>query len=213
MSEQRGKFIVFEGIDGSGKSTVSAAIHAWMLSLDEPVHKTFEPTDGPIGSVIRNVLKHRIVADEKTIGAMFVADRLDHILNNENGMLKYLNRGTHVICDRYYYSSYAYHVPYLSLDYVIQANSVCADLLRPDLVIYLKITPEISMDRIGKNRSSSDLFETKERITQVFNNYEKAIAREGHSDNVKIIDASKPLEEVINEVKILIQDELMMLNK
>jgi dTMP kinase len=193
---KRGKFIVFEGIDGSGKSTVANKIFKRLNELDISTHKTFEPTDSPIGSVIRNILNKRIVADEKTIGALFLADRLDHIQNNANGMLKFLNEGTNVISDRYYYSSYAYHVPHLSLDWVIAANKVCADLLRPDIVFFLDITPEVSMERLNKNRKFHDLFETKERITQVYHNYKAAIKKEGDKDNVVIIDANRPADEV-----------------
>jgi dTMP kinase len=197
---KRGKFIVFEGVDGSGKSTVCNKLFQKLNDNGCSIHKTFEPTDSPIGSVIRNILNKRITADEKTIGALFLADRLDHIQNESNGMLKFLNTGSHVISDRYYYSSYAYHVPYLDLDWVIAANKVCADILRPDIVFFLDITPDVSMERLNKNRKFHDLFETKERITQVYHNYKKAIEKEGKKDNVVIIDANRSAEEVFDEV-------------
>ncbi len=198
--KNRGKFIVFEGIDGSGKSTISKMLHERLLRETIQSHLTNEPTNGPIGSIIRNIITKRIQSDEKTIGALFVADRLDHILNDVNGMLKLLNNNIHVICDRYYYSSYAYHVPFLSLDYVIQANSICAELLRPDVVFYLDISPEKSLERIAKNRNFNDLFETKERIELVHQNYMNAIAKEGKNDNVIIIDADRSLEEIFDDI-------------
>ncbi len=98
-----------------------------------------------LGSVIKNILNKRIISDNKTIGALFLADRLDHIQNTTSGILNYLNKGMHVISDRYYYSSYAYHVPMLTMDWVINANKVCADLLRPDIVFYFDISANESV--------------------------------------------------------------------
>ncbi len=197
---RKSKFIVFEGIDGSGKSTLSSMLYNKMNEQSLDVYKTFEPTDSPFGSVIRNILNKRIVADEKTIGAMFVADRLDHLTNNSNGIVKYLDDNTHVISDRYYYSSYAYHVPHLSLDYVINANSVCADILRPDIVFFIDISVEESMRRMNTSRKFLDLFENEERIRTTRQNYYNAIEREGKKDNVVIINGERTVEEVFEEI-------------
>lgn len=197
---KKGKFIVFEGIDGSGKSTISNLLFERFNSKLGNIHRTSEPTDSPIGSVIRNILNKRIVSDEKTIGALFLADRLDHIQNPVTGILNYLEKGINVISDRYYYSSYAYHVPALSLDWLIDANKICADLLRPDIVFYLDISVEESMNRLGKSRQFHDLFETKEKIEQVTKNYKEAIKREGKKDHVVMIDGHGSVEEIIDEV-------------
>lgn len=199
----KGKFIVFEGVDASGKSTISQMLFQKLNQEGTDIYKTFEPTDSPIGSVIRNILNRRIATSEKTIGALFLADRLDHISNPVNGMLTYLEKGTNVISDRYYYSSYAYHVPHLSLDWIIEANSVCAELLRPDIVFYMDIPVEVSMERLNKNRKFHDLFETKERIENTIEHYKSAIAREGKKDNVVMIDATRSVEEIFNEVYTL----------
>ena len=196
----KSKFIVFEGIDGSGKSTISQMLYEKMREVDADVYRTFEPTDSPIGSVIKNILNKRIVSDDKTIAALFLADRLDHILNPVTGMMQYLEKGTHVISDRYYYSSYAYHVPMLSMDWVINANKACADILRPDVVFYLKISAKESMRRINASRKFTDLFETYEKMEQVIINYNEAIAREGKKDNVIIIDGHQSVAAIFTEV-------------
>jgi len=197
---KKSKFIVFEGIDGSGKSTISEMLYRKINADSGNIYRTFEPTDSPIGSVIKNILNKRIVSDDKTIGALFLADRLDHIQNPVTGMLQYLEQGTHVISDRYYYSSYAYHVPMLSMDWVIAANKACADILRPDVVFYLKISAEESMKRIHASRTFTDLFETKEKMEQVIVNYNEAIKREGVKDNVIIIDGERSIAEIFAEV-------------
>ncbi len=73
---KKGKFIVFEGIDGLGKSTISNMLFEKINSHSGNIYKTFEPTDSHIGSVIKNILNKRIISDDKTIGALFLADRL-----------------------------------------------------------------------------------------------------------------------------------------
>jgi len=200
MNNNKGKFIVFEGIDGAGKSTISRMLHEKINTQIGRSYYTFEPTDSPIGSVIRNILNRRIKTDEKTIASLFLADRLDHLQNESNGILKYLQKGINVISDRYYYSSYAYHVPHLPLEKVVDMNTLCAQLLRPDIVFYLDIPVSESLKRISQNRNFTDLYETESKITQVRENYLKAIEKEGKKDNVIIINANNDIETVFNEV-------------
>lgn len=192
----KGKFIVFEGIDGSGKSTLSKMLHAKLIEEYGNSYYTYEPTNSPIGAVIRNILNKRIVTDEKTIGALFLADRLDHLQNDSNGILKFIDKGMHVISDRYYYSSYAYHVPHLELDWIIEANKLCADLLRPDIVFYMDISVKESLARISKNRNYQDLYETESKIAEAKNNYDNAIKKEGKKDNVHIINGHGSIDEI-----------------
>ena len=196
----KGKFIVFEGIDGSGKSTISKMLHEKINNEITKSYYTFEPTDSPIGSVIRNILNRRIKTDEKTIASLFLADRLDHLQNESNGILNFLNDGINVISDRYYYSSYAYHAPHISLDKIIEMNTLCAELLRPDIVFYLDIPVSESLKRVSKNRNFNDFYETEFKITQARENYLRAIEKEGEKDNVIIIKANNDIEAVFNEI-------------
>ena len=87
---KKGKFIVIEGVDGSGKTTQIEILKEKFKANGLKFHFTWEPTDSPIGSIIRNILNKRIEADEQTIAALYLADRLDHIQNNQNGILKFL---------------------------------------------------------------------------------------------------------------------------
>ncbi|MGB1241431.1 MAG: dTMP kinase [Chitinophagales bacterium] len=197
---QRGKFIVFEGIDGSGKSTQVKLLTEGLKAEGKSVYQTFEPTNSPIGSVVRNILYGRIDADEKTMAALYLADRLDHIQNGTNGMLKQLEAGKHVISDRYYFSSYAYHVPHVSLDWVIDANSICAELLRPDLIIFIDISTEISLERLTKGRASLDKYENFERISTVRKNYFAAMKRFEGIENIVIVNGNQSMEAVTNDI-------------
>src|ERR1700710_1612537 len=160
-------FIAFEGIDGSGKSTQVKLLTQKLEAAGLKVYTTCEPTDSPIGKIIRDIFSHRLEADHRTIAGLFVADRLDHLLNKTNGILRKLEEGYTVITDRYYFSSYAYQSPYMDLNWVIEANSLSAQLLRPDLNIYIDISPEISIERINKGRTSVELYETVGNLKNV----------------------------------------------
>ena len=126
-SRNPGIFIAFEGIDGSGKSTHIKRLTERISALEKKCYETKEPTDSPIGSLIHQMMTGRITADSKVIASLFIADRLDHLLNKTDGLLDMLNNGISVVSDRFYFSSYAYQGVDLDMDWVIQANAISAD--------------------------------------------------------------------------------------
>lgn len=193
-------FIAFEGIDGSGKSAQVKLLSDELKKEGHKVYSTFEPTDSPIGSVIRNIFKHRMEADHKTIAALFVADRLDHLLNKTNGIVKKLEEGNTVITDRYYFSSYAYQGIHVPLNWVIEANALSADLLRPDLHIYIDIAAEISMKRLSHARSSMELYETHENLVQVRDKYLEAMELLKFKENIYITDGNRPPQLIATDI-------------
>lgn len=193
-------FIAFEGIDGCGKSTQVKLLSDNLKNAGHKVYSTFEPTDSPIGSVIRNIFKHRIEADHRVIAGLFVADRLDHLLNKTNGILNKLEEGYTVITDRYYFSSYAYHGAHMALDWVIEANSLSADLLRPDLNIYIDISPEISIKRLNSGRSSIELYETKENLENVRAKYLEVIEKLKFEEQVFVTNGNRSPEEIAVDI-------------
>ena len=194
----RGKFIVLEGIDGSGKSTLAQGLCNKMTAYGFICEKTYEPTNGPIGQLIRAAFKRDIILSEESIAALFVADRIDHIQNSKSGLLSLLDKGVNIICDRYVFSSYAYHVPYVSMEWVIHANSICTDLLIPDLIIYLDLPVEISLQRLSTSRSNMEIFETAERLNQVAQNYESVLSHFSDSPfKIQRLDASLKASELI----------------
>lgn len=168
-------FIAFEGIDGSGKSTQVKLLSEKLQQEGHKVYTTSEPTGNPIGTLIRSIFKGKLEVDHKTIAALYLADRLEHLLNKTDGIIKKIEEGFTVVTDRYYFSSYAYHGTHMPLDWVIEANSLSAELLRPDLNIYIDIAPEISMKRLGKGRNSMELYETSENLINVRAKYAEAI--------------------------------------
>jgi dTMP kinase len=194
-------FIAFEGIDGSGKSTQVKLLAETLTQQGHKIYVTHEPTGGPIGKMIRDIFNHRMTGDQRTIAALFVADRLEHILNQTDGILKKLGEGYTVITDRYYFSSYAYHSVHVDIDWVIQMNHQAAALLRPDVNIYIDISPEVSMERIQKGRESVEMYETLENQRQVYTMYEKAFEREKDSEMVFRVNGNQAAEKIAEEIR------------
>jgi len=193
-------FIALEGIDGSGKSTQVKLLAEKMQQEGYKVYITAEPTDGPIGSMIRKIMKSEMHADERTIAALFVADRLEHILNKSNGILKKLKEGCTVITDRYYFSSYAYHGTHIDMNWVIHANSICAELLKPDLTVYIDSSPEVSMKRINSGRISTEHYETAENLAKVRNKYLEAFEQLKQQEHVFITNGDRTPQLVATDI-------------
>lgn len=193
---KKGIFIAFEGIDGSGKST---QIQLLMKKIEEKsirCYQTCEPSSGPIGSLTRQILTGRIKTDNRVIAAMFAADRLDHLLNPIDGIVSKIEEGIHVISDRYYFSSYAYHSVDVPMDWVIKTNEESAKVLRPDLTVFIDISAKEAMDRITKNRFHTELFEKESRLSKVRENYLKAFELMKEEEKVLIVDGTKTPEEI-----------------
>ncbi len=181
--DTKGKFIVFEGTDGSGKSTQMKMLFKYLAGRGVSCFCTREPTDSPFGALLRSCLTGRVEADEHTIAAMFAADRLDHINNGVNGIKKKLSEGETVLCDRYYYSSLAYNGGFVSLDWVAELNRPAMEALRPDLVIYIDLPPEDGMKRVAR-RGETDRYETIEKQKKIHDNYMEVFSRFGKGENV-----------------------------
>ncbi|GAA4469889.1 dTMP kinase [Nemorincola caseinilytica] len=193
-------FITIEGTDGSGKSTQARLLAERLAAAGHKVHTTFEPTGGHIGRLLRSILRGELKADQKAIAALFLADRLDHIQNENDGLLKMLADGYTVICDRYYFSSYAYHSVYVDMDWVIECNRMCAGMLRPDMTIFIDVPPEACMQRIVANREVPELYETTDILRKVRDNYLAAFTRLGNEEKVTIIDGNRAIDAVAADV-------------
>lgn len=170
-----GKFIVFEGIDGAGTTTQVALLHEFLLKNNYKSVKTCEPSDGPIGNLIRQALNKRILFNfnksifDEQMGFLFAADRHDHLYNPINGIFKFLEEGIHVICDRYYFSSIAYQgTNGKNREFIAKLNE---NFIEPDLVFYLDNSVEISMCRM-QHRSFLDVYETSEKLRHVKSCYD-----------------------------------------
>lgn len=207
IKQDKGRFIVFEGIDGSGKSTQIQNISKRLKTENLKVYTTFEPTDGLVGSLIRRMLSGEIATDQRTIASLFVADRTDHLMNSENGIKKKVNQGETVLCDRYYFSSYAYHAQYIDMEWVIHANSLNAEILKPDLTIFIDADPEICFKRIKLSRTDFEMYEQLDVMENVRTNYFKAFERLKSKEKIAVVDGNRSPEKVedaiLNEISKL----------
>lgn len=197
---KKGKFIAFEGIDGSGKSTQIQLLSNRLKEIGTYCYTTMEPTDSPIGSLIHQIMTGRIKTDNKVIAGLFVADRLDHLLNEVNGILPKIMEGTTVITDRYYFSSYAYHSVDMPMDWVIQANAQSKEILQPTITIFIDVKPDNAIERIAKNRFHQELFEKKSRLIKVREKYLEAFEKLKDEESFIIIDGNRPQNEIAKDI-------------
>ena len=150
-----GKFIVFEGIDGAGKSTQIEALSLALQQLGIAVHRTAEPTSLDTGRMLRDALGGKTERTPAEMAALFTLDRIAH--NKEIGTA--LDAGKTVICDRYYYSSLAYQGSLCDYDWVRRMNCDCPEIRRPDLCVFLDISPKEALARIGKRGEAKEIYE------------------------------------------------------
>lgn len=191
-------FIVIEGIDGSGTSTQVAALAAAFKAKGRKVQETFEPTSGPIGAVLREMLGGRVhltgteAGDRRLFAMLFAADRLHHIFRSGDGIKAQINRGIDVICARYVLSSFAYEG-----DDAAEASLVRTLNDRfptPDLVLFLRCSVETALTRIKATRPAVDIFENKKKLQRVAANYEELVA--AYAGPLLAVDATLPPAEI-----------------
>lgn len=200
---KRGKFIVFEGIDGCGKTTQAVRlknhINSYLRQSNSKIicEGEEEPFAGDvIGGNIRAVLSRQIKIPGDALAHLYVANRLTHI----STILPKLESGNHIICDRYYYSNFAYNqTPNTSLDDLIIANKLCIEQLRPDVVFYLHISPEVAYERRKGSRLTEDANDSMEKQMQVATNYDIVMQRfkEEYSDNIFKIECDDLTEDML----------------
>lgn len=197
---EKGKFIVLEGIDGSGKSSQIGRLVRRLEGLGVPCRADCEPTGRPTGALIRQALTGQAPLDPRVIAALFTADRLDHLVNGEDGLCAAIDQGITVVCDRYYFSSYAYQSADVGMDWVIHANTLSAGLLRPTVTVFLDVPAAEAMGRIRRNRDHQELFEREQRLNQTRTLYFEAFERLRDVESVAVVDGMGSEEQVAERI-------------
>lgn len=181
-------YIVFEGIDGAGKSTQINALKQWLEDSGLEVETIVEPTDSDTGILIRKMLKNPNATEEivqKTLGLLFAADRLilmDKLVNNE-----YCNKI--IISDRSFYSSLAYQDPQ---NWIAEINKFAK---KPDLVLLLDLDVDLAIERC----SGEDEFENKSFLANVKDNYLNLANND--KNRFKIINANNGPKKVQSDIR------------
>lgn len=197
----KGIFIVFEGIDGAGKTTQVDLLAQNLASLGREVSLSAEPTTLATGKAIRRALSGEEKKSECEMAAMFVLDRIAHNINSEIGIRALTERGIDVISDRYYYSSLAYQGTATDYEWVKVMNINSPEIRRPDLCIYLDLLPEESLERISRGRESLEIYENLEKLTAVrakFLSVVEDLRRDGES--IYVVNAARAAEDIAKEI-------------
>ena len=203
-NKQRGRFIVFEGIDGAGKTTQIELLEKRLKENGRQVYRTAEPTESVSGGLLRDALSGVSKRTACEMAALFTLDRIFHNVNPVNGIRKMLEDGYDVICDRYYYSSMAYQGSETDAAWVRDMNLNCPEILRPDVCIFLDLTPEQSMARIKGGRATQEIYENTEKLTAVRKKFFDVFEELKATEHICIVDAYRSIEEIHEEIFSLI---------
>src|SRR5881227_3611817 len=159
-----GRFIVFEGLDGAGTTTQAKLLAERLQSKGRTVYVAHQPSDGPAGQLIRQILAGRTatqqadgklgVVDERVMALLFAADRLDHLGSQIEPRLA---RGEDVILDRYMLSSLAYQGATVSHEFIQGANRYAR---KPDLTLFLYVPAPVALERVRKRGAKLERYET-----------------------------------------------------
>lgn len=204
-------FISFEGPEGAGKTSVlEALISELKTKLGDDLVTTREPGGNPISEAIRSILQPEEDngMDKRTEALLYTAARRQHFVEN---IKPALDQNKIVISDRYVDSSLAYQGGGrgLGIDNIWEINQFAIDGLLPDMTIYLDVPVEIGLARVNENRQGKIDRLDKESISfhqKVRETYLKLQSE--FSDRIKIVDATQPLNKVIDDTRILINQIL-----
>ena len=176
-------FIVLEGIDGSGTTTQAARLHAALLEEGMPSLLTCEPSDGPIGRLIRQQLADPHGARGEALSLLFSADRRMHVQTFQGHET--------VICDRYVLSAWVYQGLELELDR-IRIND--QGLPVPSITVLIDIDPELGAKRRAERGLPSDHFEKMSTQRAIAARYLTLI--QDFTGRTAVIDGSRSVDEV-----------------
>ncbi|MEI7424831.1 MAG: dTMP kinase [Candidatus Staskawiczbacteria bacterium] len=192
-----GKFIVVEGLDGSGKSSQVDLLIEYLKKNGKDVVVTKEPTmDSESGRKIKQALKKEIVIEPLELQKLYVQDRKEHL---ENKVMPALKEGKFVVSSRYAFSTFAYgYSDGLDVNLLIDMNK---EFLLPDLTIIIDVNPKSCVERIENRGEPVELFEKLEKLTKVNEIYKKT---SDMFENVVIINGERIIAEVFNDAKNVI---------
>jgi len=205
----QGKFITFEGGDGSGKTTQLGLTVAWLKSQGVDVLQTFEPGDSPLGKEIRRLLlSGEYIPAPETELLLFLADRAQHV---QQIIKPALDAGKTVVCDRYTDSTLAYQLAGRALEDSAQLRAMLAWAecgLIPDVTIWLDLSVQDAAKRMAErqaggeaaNRLDDEETSFHEAVYQAFDNIQQ-----GNPTRVKRIDARQNIEDVQADIQAVLK--------
>ena len=196
-------FLVIEGIDGAGTTTQTERLAVALGERGIATHRTREPTDGPIGKLLRQILAgEHAPTDATTLGLLFAADRADHL---QREITPALERGEVVISDRYYHSSLAYQGSEEDRGWISTLNRRA---LVPDCTFFLEVDPNVAAKRRDDDNRDEELFDALETQVRVAKGYRQVVEARSASERIESIDGHQSLDAIHN---ILVERTLALL--
>jgi len=196
LTAKQGKFIVLEGLDGSGISTQAVALESHLRKLGLRTMHTKEPTERLMGGLLKEALKGEWTASSEALQLLFCADRANHV---KNEIEPALSKGRMVVCDRYLFSTLAYGFSAgVDFQWLCAVNRV---FRLPDLTIFIDIPADISLSRIKSGRERRELFEKRESLNKVrkaYLNLAKRYRFKVVNGDQSMTEVSKDIEEVVD---------------
>lgn len=206
-----GLFIVLEGVDGAGTTTHTKTLAASLGARGLPIHTTREPSDGPIGVMIRQILTGRLVVPGlhgprpptwKTMALLFAADRADHV---EAEIEPNLRDGVTVISDRYYHSSIAYQSATApeGADRAGEVAKWVREINRyarkPDLTIVLDIPPDVAARRRAERGKGQEIYDDLE-LQRELSRFYREIDGFFPDERIVHVDSNASRDEVAEQI-------------
>ena len=191
---------MIEGLDGAGTTTQVRRLVEHLNARGQRAHATREPSDGPVGKLIREMLTggHAIAGQalsQSTFGLLFAADRLDHLQREVEPKLL---AGTWVVSDRWYHSSLAYQGTGADRDWISMLN---ARARRPDVTVFLRVRPEVAAERRMAAGRTQELFEDLEMQREVDAGYRATIDElTAQGEKIISIDGEQSEDDVFVEI-------------
>lgn len=203
-------FITFEGPDGSGKSTVIKAVYERLINDGYSVILTREPGGTPIAEKIRDVIldNSNTALDARTEALLYAASRRQHLVEKIWPAIK---EGKIVLCDRFLDSSLAYQGEgrKLGIENILNVNLFATENTYPDLTLFFNISPEEGLKRVSKDKKRvADRLDNENANfhQEVYNGFLKVNSM--YKDRIQVIDATKSLNEVIDNAYKIIKSKL-----
>lgn len=188
---RRGRLLVIEGIDGAGTTTQAKRLAKALGDKGIDCHLTREPSDGPIGKLLRQILAgDHAPTDATTLGLLFAADRADHL---QREIEPALAAGKTVISDRYYHSSLAYQGSEEERSWIAMLNERAR---QPDQTYFLKVNPAIAAKRRADDDRSEELFDKLETQKRVARGYQEVVGELAKTEAILCIDGHQELDAI-----------------
>jgi dTMP kinase len=166
-------FIVFESIDGGGKSTQSKILVDHFIKKGKMCSLDTEPTHSDIGKLIRATLRGESDVIPDALAGLFAADRYQHVYAPATGIEARIDQGEIVVCDRYVLSSLAYQGSYVSDPELTRSLNVNFPL--PTLLVYLDVPVDVALERISKRSGIKEMFDRRETLEKIYAQYDQQL--------------------------------------